>query len=183
MPMKTRRRFEEELTTYNISPTYALCDHRAETVVWSHAGRALRIADARGLRSALWAADAIVDCAAVTDPGPRRLVLPGSDQRFRALDELVPSPVLLRLDWPDGGVLPVGRAWWQRLWDLLPPGTVVVCCHGGHGRSGTAVAALMVVAGGWTADAAIAHVRKAHCSRSIETEAQEEYVRELSREG
>ncbi len=51
-------------------------------------------------------------------------------------------------------------------------------CTGGHGRTGTFLAALIVLLEPQITDP-IAEVRKRHCSQAIETSAQEQYIREL----
>jgi protein-tyrosine phosphatase len=55
-------------------------------------------------------------------------------------------------------------------------GDVAVACMGGVGRTGT-VAACALVEAGWTADAAIAEVRRVRHPTAVETPAQEAFVR------
>ena len=51
----------------------------------------------------------------------------------------------------------------------------MACCVGGHGRTGTTLACLMV-AGGLTADEAIHRVRTTYGKKAAETSVQEKYV-------
>jgi len=152
------------------------CSHSGEKVVWAHEGRELVAADRDGAQVALWDAAAVVDLGRVLVAGPPKAVMHGSDPRFEELEDLIPHPVVLRLDWPDGSVLPAPPAFWRRLWDLLPKGRVLVCCQGGHGRTGTALAALLVVVGGFTAEEALRYVRLTHCPQAVETWEQEDYL-------
>ena len=52
-------------------------------------------------------------------------------------------------------------------------------CLGGHGRTGTALACLAVLAG-TSPPAAVAWVRSAYCSQAVETPDQEAFVASLS---
>jgi hypothetical protein len=83
------------------------------------------------------------------------------------------------LDWPDFGV-PVDReAATAALADLLARARagqrVEVGCLGGHGRTGTAVALLAVLAGTQPAEA-VTWVRSAYCASAVETAEQRAYV-------
>ena len=63
--------------------------------------------------------------------------------------------------------------------DRARAGEVVeVGCLGGHGRTGTALACLAVLAG-HPADDAVAWVRRTYCDRAVETDEQADYVRAL----
>jgi hypothetical protein len=86
------------------------------------------------------------------------------------------------LDWPDFGVpddVAVLRSALASLLDLARTGAVVeLGCVGAHGRTGTALACLAVLASGGDlpASEAVAWVRSAYCSRAVETAAQEAFV-------
>lgn len=86
------------------------------------------------------------------------------------------------LDWPDMGVVSLPRSFWE---DLVAHLTntqrrMLLFCVGGHGRTGTALACLMVVCG-WTSEDAIAWIRANYCQKAIETLAQELYIRQIER--
>ena len=56
---------------------------------------------------------------------------------------------------------------------------LVVFCVGGHGRTGTAVASMLVVGLNYTAKDAITWVRTNYCEKAIESKGQEEYIHGL----
>lgn len=96
----------------------------------------------------------------------------------------VPSPIPeIVLDWPDMGVVELPRNFWTELVEHLnrSPVRLLVFCVGGHGRTGTAMASIMVACGWGSADA-IAWVRTNYCPRAIETHEQELYVRMMAGE-
>lgn len=53
----------------------------------------------------------------------------------------------LAIDWPDGGIPQLSIEWWRECvqWLMTIEGNVLVCCHGGIGRTGTMLAALFGV--------------------------------------
>jgi protein-tyrosine phosphatase len=87
-----------------------------------------------------------------------------------------------RLDWPDFGVPDDAGALLAALRDVHDRAAagerVEIGCLGGHGRTGTALAALAVL-GGHPADDAVAWVRASYCARAVETPEQEAFVRDL----
>lgn len=83
------------------------------------------------------------------------------------------------VDWPDFGV-PADRSQLATvLGDLLARARagelVEVGCLGGHGRTGTALACLAILAGTDPGDA-VAWVRSAYCVKAVETPEQEAFV-------
>ena len=96
---------------------------------------------------------------------------------------VIKPPPVLRVQNPDMGIPPVGYDFWVKLFAYLPPGRTVVCCHGGHGRTGTALAALLIVSSlDMTAKEAIEFVRSRHCDNAIESVKQEDYLEEIVRQ-
>jgi hypothetical protein len=83
------------------------------------------------------------------------------------------------VEWPDFGVPDDLDALRRALIDLLDrarSGAVVeLGCLGGHGRTGTALACIAVLAG-TPPDDAVAWVRSSYCEEAVETEAQEALV-------
>lgn len=123
--------------------------------------------------------DLIVDCAGLLKARPK-FVAKATAPRFRGLDTAA-YPDVVTLAWPDmTAPTQVGIRFWQRLRDLLPQDTGV-CCMGGHGRTGTALAAILV-ADGEDPEKAMKRVRTDHCPRAIETREQEAYIRALATE-
>ena len=152
-------------------------------VEYEEAGITKSIAGASGAALNPAHTDLVIDCAGLYSSGTPEKAFVEGDEMFDSLREHVVDPPILRLHWTDMGVPPVQYAFWEELLELLPEGVTKVCCHGGHGRTGTALAALYLVATPTaTADEAIDLVRKDHCSRAIETQGQEEYLQKLAQE-
>jgi hypothetical protein len=83
------------------------------------------------------------------------------------------------LDWPDFGVPASTEAVVEALTTLLERARsgqrIEVGCLGGHGRTGTALACLAVLAG-HPASGAVAWARSSYCAKAVETPAQEAFV-------
>ena len=83
------------------------------------------------------------------------------------------------LDWPDFGVpteTDVASREIQRAFQKAQMGqTVEVACVGGHGRTGTVLACMAILAG-VSPDDAVAWVRAAYCSRAVQEPRQEFWV-------
>ena len=83
------------------------------------------------------------------------------------------------VDWPDFGVPADAGAFAAALERTLRRARagerIEVGCVGGHGRTGTALACLAVLAG-HPPDDAVAWVRRAYCDRAVETSDQEALV-------
>ena len=91
------------------------------------------------------------------------------------------EPHIVYLNWPDYGVVEVQRLMCIARWALeqLEAGhTLEVGCVGGHGRTGTFVAGMMVVTG-FHPDDAIKEVRTNYCSHAVESKPQEKLLQEL----
>lgn len=84
------------------------------------------------------------------------------------------------IDWPDMGVVKLPSQFWKDLVQYLASHKtrLLVFCVGGHGRTGTAIACLMVACG-WESDQAIRWIRQHYCKSAIESKAQEAYIREI----
>jgi len=87
------------------------------------------------------------------------------------------------VDWPDFGVPADASAVIAALGALLELARagehVEVGCLGGHGRTGTALACLAVLAGA-TSDDAVAWVRATYCDHAVERAEQETFVINLA---
>ncbi len=89
---------------------------------------------------------------------------------------------VLRIDWLDRAEPFLHPEFWPRLADLLRGrGKVMTNCQGGHGRSGTAITALMMCYGDYTPLDAITHLRTFHCPRAIESVDQHKYLNEVAK--
>jgi Protein-tyrosine phosphatase len=86
------------------------------------------------------------------------------------------------VDWPDFGVPADAEAVAGALKTVLERARsgqdVEVGCLGGHGRTGTALACLAVLAG-YPASDAVAWVRSSYCAKAVETPEQEAFVAAL----
>jgi hypothetical protein len=100
--------------------------------------------------------------------------------RMLGLEKYVYKPDVLRIQWDDMGVPPLPFTFWKELWSLLPNGRTVICCMGGHGRTGTALAALLMAADSTVgADKARDLIHRKHCENAIESSSQERYLQDL----
>ncbi len=88
------------------------------------------------------------------------------------------------LDWPDFGVPDDRTAILKALRSLLARAQageqVELGCLGGHGRTGTALAFLTILAG-YPQSNAVGWVRTHYCPQAVETSAQEEFIARVER--
>lgn len=159
------------------------CTHPGDKVIFEHNGKKLFASNSSSLKEYSGKWDLIIDLAGiVTLPSKSGFVSDSSAKRLQELGQLafkkeeLPSEYL-RLHWNDMQAPPVGLAFWERLWELLPEKTVIACI-GGHGRTGTCLAALMITSG-MDYYSAVETVRTEHCDRAIETYSQEYYLHTL----
>jgi hypothetical protein len=107
--------------------------------------------------------------------------------KYAALTDFVaPLTPRILVAWPDGGAPELLPAFWQALLARLD-GPLAVCCIGGHGRTGTALACLLMADLARGTDAPLAPlseivrmVRKVHCESAIETDDQCIYLEEVA---
>ncbi len=83
-----------------------------------------------------------------------------------------PTP-RVHIAWPDGGEPPLAPSFWKAFLDTVQ-GSVCVCCHGSHGRTGTALASLYMAqhaheATDLTLAEVVATIRRRHCHEAVET--------------
>jgi hypothetical protein len=91
------------------------------------------------------------------------------------------EPHVVYLSWPDFGVVPVQQLQEviQWAWEQVREGAILeIGCLGGHGRTGTFVAGMMVE-NGLPPKEAISRIRSGYCSKAIETWAQEKLLDRL----
>lgn len=120
-----------------------------------------------------------------------------TDDDLKALFPPPPPPLKpkrLALDWPDmqaPDIDIIGVDFWRLIWSIMPiapegvpaseaPHTII-CCMGGHGRTGTCMAALLISNAGYSMANAINFVRYNHCLRAVETTSQIDYLRSLAK--
>ena len=93
----------------------------------------------------------------------------------------IPRTRLLKIDWDDRQAPDVIPEFWAHLNELIY-GDVMTCCVGGHGRSGTTFACLLLNnAPDYDALDAIIHLRACHCPRAIESIVQHEYINDVAK--
>jgi hypothetical protein len=101
---------------------------------------------------------------------------------------VIPWGESIDLAWPDGKAFPVSLSWWQKLLELVQVNAyeeVWCCCTGGHGRTGTALAILLMLtcdfkeASNKKNNISItceAWIKEHYCERAIETNDQQGYL-------
>ena len=90
--------------------------------------------------------------------------------------KLARSPRLISIGWPDMGVPPLPKKFWEELaaWLKKEGGVVYVGCTGGRGRTGSALAILGGLIKGWKRP--IKAIRERYSQDAVETESQVRYV-------
>lgn len=167
--------------TGGTTATYVTCSHPGDTVIFEHEGKQLFASNNHSLKEMSGKWDLIIDLANIISNTDNSFVKPGQLGKFDALKAYTPSNKLpsevLRLNWPDMGAPLCTLDFWLTLWKILPAKSVIACM-GGHGRTGTCLAALMIAAG---VDyfQAVKDVRSIHCHKAIESMAQMKYLHTL----
>ncbi len=118
--------------------------------------------------------DLLLSC---TGSNPERKVI-SAPESYKHLCKYVRSPDAISLPWSDGAAPPVQFNFWIQLLHCLPK-SLGIYCVGSHGRTGTALAALLMCDTELTALQAIAKIREVHCRECVETYAQREYLLDL----
>lgn len=167
---------------------YSSCTHAGDTALFEIDGRVFHPVNSAGARVVQGAA-ACIDLAGIFTSYSTGPFVDTQDSTLPGIDALVAianrstAPPVLRLDWPDFGVPPstVGVAFWRTLVPLLPPGKIAVGCIGSHGRTGTFLSALRILYFQQSAPNAINWVRAHHCTKAVESVAQETYLWRLAK--
>jgi protein-tyrosine phosphatase len=86
------------------------------------------------------------------------------------------------LDWYNYKAPSISPGFWGELFNHIKTSetSLLVFCEGGHGRTGTALAALLI-ANGFTAREAVEYIRKEYCPKAVETRVQETYLLEVEK--
>lgn len=105
---------------------------------------------------------------------------------FGLLDGLPESPKIeappaIVIDWPDMGIPNYPLEWWEKLVDNLWKfdGDVAFHCHGGHGRTGTALAIIAHLTGVTEGKDPVDWLREHYCKHTVESKSQVNYLNEL----
>lgn len=109
-----------------------------------------------------------------------------ADSRVRALlPASVTAPMYpptLDVDWEDFGVPLLDKQWWTDLTQAIADMGEVnigVYCHGGHGRTGTALSILAAISGVAPAEP-IEWIRSHYCGEAVENWYQIQYVEDMT---
>lgn len=186
-----------------------LCMHDGQKLVWEYEGKRFFAAGWGMVEVAKF--DCILDLADVLGKQgwksrrwSRDVILPGGNTAFYPLNKYIVGgwtppaealagkipPNIVRFNWRDGEAPRMTHEFWEELWPLLPgttkkPADICVCCMGGHGRTGTTLAALMMASDApeiWSPKVAILTVRSKHCEQAVETNRQLVYLNALAKE-
>lgn len=123
----------------------------------------------------------IVDCGNVfnTERIRSTIQLPKS-----LLDTMGMGYDVVQLDWRDGSAPIYPTKFWHELVSFLRKEgrDVLVCCAGGHGRTGTALAVLADIFGVVPSNTdPVAYIRNRYCEYAVETRDQIDYVEEITK--
>jgi protein-tyrosine phosphatase len=187
----------------------AWCNHEPhpekDLPIFQAEGIALWVGDNPGARKSSKEFDMCIDGGNVLDlPGQYDLpVLYGDPDLQKRLNkhltdppkalEAVPGATrILKIRWADRCKPPVKPEFWPGLlaeiraardkggFNESNPYRVMTICQGGHGRSGSAAAALIMCLSDYTPLDALTHVRAMHCARAIESKEQHEYLNTIA---
>ena len=169
--------------------------HGGSDIVFSKTvnGKVFRFAGAQGAHVDVGSdLSLVVDLAGQfkqPNPADVRVDTQGQPSILDTLKNTVPSVNTVRVTWPDYGVPSVHYQFWKTLWscladDSIPEGRVVLCCIGGHGRTGTGLASLYLTQPlnkkkRASPTQAIDFIRIHHCGNAIESPSQEKYLKEI----
>lgn len=120
----------------------------------------------------------LVNCTGLRRSNKKVLSLPPA---FQALQAFEYRFICIDIDWPDGSVPAILPEFWRELPRLaIAEGftRMVPYCLGSHGRTGTALAAMLILNRKQSAARAVATVRRRHCDMAVETAAQVEYLQD-----
>jgi hypothetical protein len=84
------------------------------------------------------------------------------------------------IDWSDMKAPPVSPGFWSQFVFMTKAAgykSVLFYCIGGHGRTGTALASILIEVGGLSASDAVDWVRTKYCKHAIETQSQVDYLK------
>ncbi len=90
----------------------------------------------------------------------------------------------ISIKWQDYKAPPVFSGFWKKLHQLALENKmthVIFYCMGGHGRTGTALASMLVEVEGMSPKDAIAKVRQSYCSHAVESQSQEASLEALAK--
>lgn len=171
--------------TYSSTSTYESCKHKWVPVFTYEGIKIFGSAKSDISDHKPEGARLIVNCTGYSYNTPKGGVVKSAPQCMQALAaesymaKLQTTDELL-LDWDDGKAVQLIPQFWP---DLLTKAKeagyeeMVVCCLGGHGRTGTALVSLALAAGLYIdPDTAIKEIRAKHCKKAVESYDQIDYI-------
>ena len=106
---------------------------------------------------------------------------------FNGSDLLKYNNPLICISWPDFDIPSLGQQFWLDLigiinteWIAGHITGVTVCCVGGHGRTGTALAIIAGLTGACQSDPVL-FIRKNYCEKVVESNSQIKYIEEMTK--
>jgi hypothetical protein len=161
---------------YTYSTGYKFCRHSGGAFLKLPCGRTVGGASDRGQ----WIPEhtkLLVDCAGDSFRW-RPIKLSG---KATILEKFIHSHEELTLDWTDGCAPEVKAGFWATLiGEMTEPGDhIVFTCVGGHGRTGTSIASVLIEHSGLNDTQAIKFIRENYCNKAVETKEQQEYLAQL----
>jgi protein-tyrosine phosphatase len=122
----------------------------------------------------------LLNCSGISVKSRPKHKLPKSLMQYVEPETVTAKEFLL--DWPDYGAINLRPAFWSAVtsYFLKHKSKVLVFCVGGHGRTGTALACLLITSCNMTAKQATKWVRESYCKHAIEGQKQEDYIHKVS---
>lgn len=96
-----------------------------------------------------------------------------------ATQKYLARPIDLSINWRDMGAPPLIPEFWRQLHASIvkmQAETALFFCMGGHGRTGTALAAMLVCNRGYSPKQALLEVRESYCDQAVESDSQIRYL-------
>src|SRR3989304_150587 len=151
--------------------TYKRCYHYGKAAISLSCGRTIGGASYRGSSLDVMT-KLVVDCASDRFLWSEFKML----GRAESLTPLIEGRDIMSLRWSDGHAPTVRPGFWIKLIETLsqPGDHIVFTCVGGHGRTGTALAGVLIEYGGMSAEDAVEFVRTKYCDQAIESKEQED---------
>lgn len=156
-------------------PTLVLSGKRGKRGRWElYAGSRSRVEDVA------CEFDVVINCTGHALEGRKNIVPRGLGLSKRWVNPLSHRQIVL--DWPDFGTPGLPLQFWRDLLRVIKRHRrTVLFCMGGHGRTGTAISILTMLAARIPGADAIEHIRLDYCRSAVETKQQVEYVKRLGR--
>lgn len=112
--------------------------------------------------------------------------------RLKKLEGFTQPPLaIMTFKWADQGAPIATLDFWTELIPTMEEllleyrqrktGSIVLCCMGGHGRTGTGMASILVACGGYRVGQAVQMIRDDYCESAVESQKQIDYLYDLEK--